>query len=33
LSGNMTQVLAVVQMGLAAPDHAQFVQQLSDAAG
>jgi Uma2 family endonuclease len=33
LSGNMTQVLAVVQMGLAAPDHAQFVQQLSSSAG
>ncbi len=33
LSGNMTQVLAVVQVGLAAPAHAQFVQQLSDSAG
>lgn len=33
LSGNMTSVLAVLQTGLATPAHAQFVQQLSDAAG
>ncbi len=31
LTGNMTRVLAVVQSGLASPDHARFVQQLGAA--
>jgi hypothetical protein len=30
LSGNMGRVLAVLQEGLAAPEHTVFVQQLSE---
>ncbi len=30
LAGNMTRVLALLQAGLASPDHARFVQQLDE---
>lgn len=30
LAGNMTRVLAVLQAGLASPDHSRFVQQLDE---